>query len=54
MLSLLNACDGSSDRSLMVNPLSYVSFQPELHEWYNTDRGMCFPVNDFIKITSAF
>ena len=27
--------DGSSDRSLMVDPLSYLSFQLVLHEWLN-------------------
>ena len=28
----------------MVNPLSYFSFQPVLHDWYNKGRGMCYPV----------
>ena len=27
-------CDGSSDRSYLVDPLSYFSFQPVLHGWY--------------------
>ena len=35
---------GSSDRSLMVNPLSYFSFQPVLNDWCNNSRGMCYPV----------
>ena len=34
-------CDGSSDRSFMVDPLSYFSFQPVLHDWCNKGRGMC-------------
>ena len=28
------------DPSLMVDPLNYFSFQPVLHNWCNTDRGM--------------
>ena len=36
--------DGSSDRSFMVDPLSYFSFQPVLHDWCNKGRGMCYPV----------
>ena len=28
-------CDGWSDRSLMVDTLSYFSFQPVLHDWHN-------------------
>ena len=27
-----------------VNPLSYFSFQPVLHDWCNKGRGMCYPV----------
>ena len=34
---LLILCDGSSDRSLMVDPLSYFSFQPVLHNWCNKE-----------------
>ena len=29
-----------------VDPLSYFSFQPVLHDWCNKDRGMCYPVWD--------
>ena len=36
--------DGSSDRSLMVDPLSYFSFQLVLHDWCNKGRGICYPV----------
>ena len=35
---------GSSHRSFMVNPLSYFSFQPVLHDWRNKVRCMCYPV----------
>ena len=34
---------GSSDRSFMVNPLSYFSFEPVLH-------GMCYPVCGMMHI----
>ena len=27
-----------------VDPLSYFSFQPVLHDWCNKDRGMCYPL----------
>ena len=26
-----------------VDPLSYFSFQPVLHDWCNIGRGMCYP-----------
>ena len=42
--SVRSWCDGSSDRSLMADPLSYFSFQPLLHDWCNKGRGMCYPV----------
>ena len=35
-------CDGSSDRSFMVDPLSYFSFQTVLHDWCNEGRGMWY------------
>ena len=37
-------CDGSSDRSFMVHPLSYFLFQPVICNWYNKGCGMCYPV----------
>ena len=43
-------CDGSSDRSFMVDPLSYFSFQPVLHDWCNKGRGMCYPVYGMVHI----
>ena len=34
----------------MVDPLSYFSFQLELHDWCNTGRGMCYPVCGMMHI----
>ena len=28
----------------MMDPLSYFSFQPVLHDWCNKGRGMCYLV----------
>ena len=37
-----------------VDPLSYFSFQPVFHDWYNKGRGMCYPVwDDVYKRTLA-
>ena len=33
-----------------VNPLSYVSFQPVLHDWCNKGRGMCHPLCGIVHI----
>ena len=41
---------GSSDRSFMVDPLSYFSVQPVLHDWYNKGCGMCYPVCEIMHI----
>ena len=43
-------CDGSSDRSFMVDPLSYFSIQPVLHDWCNKDGGMYYPVCRMVHI----
>ena len=43
-------CDGSSDRSFMVDPLSYFSFQPVLHDRCNEGRGMCYSVCRMVYI----
>ena len=43
-------CDGSSDRSLMVDLLSYFSFQPVLHDWCYEGRGVCHPVCGMVHI----
>ena len=34
----------------MVDPLSYFSFQQVLHDWYNMDRGMFYPVYGMMHI----
>ena len=34
----------------MMDPLSYFSFQPVLHDWYNKGRGMCYPVCGIMHI----
>ena len=33
-----------------VDPLSYFSFQPVLHDWCNKGRGMCYPVSGMMHI----
>ena len=43
-------CDRSSDRSFMVDPLSYFSFQPVFHDWCNKGRVMCYPVYEMVHI----
>ena len=43
-------CDGSLDRSFMVDPLSYFLFQPVLHDWCKKGRGMCYPVCGMLHI----
>ena len=42
--------DGSSDRSFIVDPLSYFSVQPVLHDWCNKGHGMCYPVCGVVHI----
>ena len=34
----------------MMDQLSYFSFQPVLHDWYNKGRGMCYPVCGMMHI----
>ena len=34
----------------MVDPLSYFSFQPVLHDWCNKGNGMCYPVYGMMHI----
>ena len=38
--SIRSRCNGSSDRSFTVDPLSYFSFQLMLHDWCNKGRGV--------------
>ena len=33
-----------------VNPLSYFSFQPVLHDWCNKGMGVCYPVCGMVHI----
>ena len=33
-----------------VDPLSYFSFQPVLHDWCNKGRGMCYPFCGMVHI----
>ena len=39
--SIHSWCNGSSDRSFMVDPLIYFLFQPMFQDWCNKDHGMC-------------
>ena len=48
--SVRSWCDRPSDRSFIVDPLSYLSFQPVLHDWCNKGRGMCYPVCGMVHI----
>ena len=34
----------------MVDPLSYFSFQPVLHDWCNKGCGMCYPICGVVHI----
>ena len=43
-------CYGSSDRSFMVEPLSYFSVQPVLHDWCNKGCCMCYLVYGMVHI----
>ena len=54
-------CSSEVERSLMVrwvvgsilhgvDPLSYFSFQPVLHDWCNKGRGMCYPVCGMVHV----
>ena len=48
--SVRSWCDGSSDRSFVVDPLIYFSFQPVLHDSCNKGRGMAYPVYGIMHI----
>ena len=41
---------GATDRSFMVDPLNYFSFQPVLSDWCNKGRGMCYPICGMVHI----
>ena len=34
----------------MVDPLSYFSVQPVIHNWCNKGHGMCYPVCGMVHI----
>ena len=38
------------ERTLLLPPLSYFSFQPVLHDWCNKGCGMCYPVCGIVHI----
>ena len=48
--SVRSCSDGSSDRSFMVDPLSYFLFQPVFRDWRNKSRGMCYHVCGLMHI----
>ena len=48
--SVRSWCDGSSDRSFMVDQVSYFSFQPVPHDLCDKGRGMCYPVCGMVHI----
>ena len=52
--SVRSWCGGSSDRSFMVNPLSYFSFQPVLNDCFNKGRGMYYPVKSLNKTFPSY
>ena len=49
--SVRSWCNGSSDRSFMVDPLSYFSIQPVFHDWCNKGHRGCYPVCEMVFIT---
>ena len=48
--SVRSWCDGSSDRSFMVDPLGYFLLPPVPHDWCNKNCGMCYPVCGIMHI----
>ena len=48
-----HGANGSSDRSFVVDPLSYFSFQPVLQDWYDKGCGMCYPVCGMVPIKDS-
>ena len=46
-------CSCSSDRSFIVDPLSYFSFQSVFHDLCNNGYGMCYPVCGMVHITHS-
>ena len=50
MVESRSRCDGSSDRSLMVDPLRCFSFKPVLHNWCNKGCYMCYPLCGMVHV----
>ena len=63
MALMLLALEAESENSIIINssvslssllssvdPLSYFSFQPVLHDWCNKGRDMCYPVCGMVHI----
>ena len=44
------SCWGSSDPSLLVDPMTYLLLQPVFHNWCNKGRAMCYPVCGMVHI----
>ena len=42
-------CSGSPDRSQMVHPLDYFTYN-KLHNWYNKGCGMCYPIGRMVYV----
>ena len=50
--SIHSWCDGLSDRSYRVDPFSYFSVHPVLHDWCSKGGGMCYPVYWIVHINN--
>ena len=48
VISVRSLCGRSSDRSHLVDPLSYISIQPVLHNWCNKGRYMWCAVSGMV------
>ena len=48
----LSYCDGSTDRSIMVDPLCYFLLQPMLHIWCNKCCGIYYPVCGIVYLNN--
>ena len=46
-------CDKSSDRSFMVDQLSYLLFQSVFPYWCNKSCGMCYPFSGMVHIKDS-
>ena len=46
-------CSSVVECSLLVDPLSYSSFQPELYNWCNKGHGVYYPVCEMVHIKDS-